>query len=120
VAVTAPQIALVLTGGPVTEQTLTALQLAERLLARGSRVTVFAHAEAASVAAGDGPLARAVAALLRRGIHGATLDWVVDGDAAVQGGVGGCQAPGVVRGDHADLWAFVRDADLVLSAGGGR
>lgn len=113
----ARRVALVLTGGPVAEHTLTALALAERLLARGSRVTVFAHAEAAAVAAGDGPLADAVAALLRRGVHGATLDWVVDGGAA---GLPGGQAPGVVHGDHADLWAFVRDADVVLSAGGGR
>jgi sulfur relay (sulfurtransferase) complex TusBCD TusD component (DsrE family) len=113
------QTALVLTGGPVSEQTVTALRLAERLLARGSRVTVFAHADAAAVAAGDGPLAEAVAALLRRGVHGATLDWVVDERAAEERGIAGCQAPGVVLGDHADLWAFVRDADLVLGAGGG-
>lgn len=117
---TVRQAALVLTGGPVTEQSVTALRLAERLLARGARVTVFAHAEAAAVAAGGGELADAVAALLRRGVHGATLDWVVDGAAAEQGGLAGCQAPGVVRGDHADLWAFVRDADIVLSAGGAR
>jgi hypothetical protein len=116
--VTARQAALVLTGGPVTEQTVTALRLAERLLARGCRVTVFSHAEAATVASGGSPLAEAVAALLRRGVHGATLDWVVDEHAAAELGVGGCQAPGVVQGDHADLWAFVRDADLVLSAGG--
>lgn len=113
------QTALVLTGGPVSEQTVTALRLAERLLARGSRVTVFAHAEAVAVAAGGGELAQAVAALLRRGVHGATLDWVVDADAADRAGITGCLAPGIVRGDHADLWSFVRDADVVLSAGGG-
>jgi hypothetical protein len=118
--VSARRVALVLTGGPATEQTVTALQLAERLLARGVRVTVFAHAESATVAAGGGPLAEAVAALLRRGVHGATLDWVVDGDAALEGGIAGCLAPGVVRGDNADLWAFVREADVVLSAGGRR
>jgi hypothetical protein len=28
-------------------------------------------------------------------------------------------APGVVSGDHADLWAFVRDSDIVLGTGGG-
>lgn len=116
----ARRVALLLTGGPISEESLTALALAERLLARGSRVTVFAHAEAAAVSAGEGPLALAVAALLRRGVHGATLDWVVDGTAATQAGLAGCQAPGVVRGDHADLWAFVREADIVLSAGGGR
>jgi hypothetical protein len=117
--VTVRRTALVLTGGPVTEQTLTALRLAERLLARGSRVTVYAHAEAAAVAADGGPLGAAVAALLRRGVHGATLDWVVDARAAEEGGVAGCQAAGVVPGDAADLWAFVREADLVLAAGGG-
>jgi sulfur relay (sulfurtransferase) complex TusBCD TusD component (DsrE family) len=110
--------ALILTGGPVTEQTVTALQLAERLLLRGSRVTIFAHAGAAAVAAGGGELAAAVAALLRRGVHGATLDWVVDAAAAGRAGVDGCLVPGVVGGDHADLWAFVREADIVLSTGG--
>jgi sulfur relay (sulfurtransferase) complex TusBCD TusD component (DsrE family) len=116
--VTARQTAVVLTGGPVTEQTITALRLAERLLARGGRVTVFAHAEAAALAAGGGELASAVAALLRRGVHGATLDWVVDAGAAEHAGVTGCLARGIVAGDHADLWAFIRDADIVLSAGG--
>jgi hypothetical protein len=112
--------ALVLTGGPVTEQTVTALRLAEHLLARGTRVTVFAHGEAASMGAGADELAAAVRSLLRRGVHGATLDWVVDAETVERAGVGGCLVPGVVQGDHADLWAFVRDADLVLSVGGGR
>jgi hypothetical protein len=112
--------ALVLTGGPITEQTVTALLLAEQLLARGTRVAVFAHGEAGSLGAGDDELAAAVAALLRRGVHGATLDWVVDADSVGRAGVGGCLAPGIVQGDHADLWAFVRQADLVLSVGGAR
>lgn len=112
------RIALVLTAGPADERTLTALRLAERLLARGNRVTVFAHAGASALAAGTTDVARAVADLLRRGVHGATLDWVVDGSAADDLGVGGALTPGVVRGDHADLWAFVREADLVLSVGG--
>jgi hypothetical protein len=108
--------AVVLTG--VTgERTVTALQLAERLLARGHRVTVYAHDTAASAAAVGGELTEAVAALLRRGVHGATLDWVTDGAGARRVGAE-AQAPGVVTGDHADLWAFVRDADIVLSPGG--
>lgn len=116
---TVRRAALVLTRGPVTEQTLTALRLSERLLARGTRVTVFAHGDATALSAGDGPVADAVAELVRRGVHGATLDWVVDRPSAQAAGVDGCQAAGVVQGDHADLWAFVREADLVLSAGGG-
>jgi hypothetical protein len=118
--VTVRRAALLLTGGPDSEEVATALALAERLLARGVRVTVFAHGEAARLSAAGGPVADAVGALLRRGVHGATLDWVVDVPAAKRLGVPGCQAAGVVPGDHADLWAFVREADLVLSAGGGR
>ena len=114
----ARRIALVLTDGPADERTLTAMRLAERLLARGIRVTVFAHGGAATLAAGEGDVARAVTRLLRRGVHGATLDWVVDGGAARDLGVETHQASGVVHGDHADLWAFVREADLVLSVGG--
>ena len=113
------RVALVLTGAPADERSLTALRLAERLLARGSRVTVFAHGAAAGLSSGDTDSARAIGALLRRGVHGATLDWVVDAAASDELGSGAAQASGVVRGDHADLWAFVREADLVLSVGGG-
>ena len=112
----ARRVALVLSACGLDGESITALRLAERLLARGVRVTVFAHAEAAALAAGEGPLADAVAALLRRGVHGATLDWVVD--SAPGPWVGAGQPPGVVRGDHADLWAFVREADLVLTPAG--
>ena len=112
------RVALVLTSGLADERSLTALRLAERLLTRGARVTVFAHGAASSLATGDTEIARGLEALLRRGVHGATLDWVVDGAAADALGVGDCQPSGVVRGDHADLWTFVRDADLVLSVGG--
>lgn len=114
------RVALVLTGDPAAESTVTALRLAERLLARGHRVTVFAHDTATTLSAGDDPAAEAVAALLRRGVRGATLDWVVDGVAARRLGVDRSQVAGVIPGDHADLWAFVREADVVLSAGGGR
>lgn len=114
----ARRVALVLTDGPADERTLTALRLAERLLARGNRVSLFAHAGAATLSVDGTEVGRAVGALIRRGVHGATLDWVVDGAAAEALGAGQAQAAGVVSGDHADLWAFVRDADLVLSVGG--
>lgn len=112
------QVAMVLTGSAGPEQTGTALKLAERLLARGHRVTVFAHERDTALSAGSDEVAQAVAALLRRGLHGGTLDWVVDAQAAERHGVAATQAPGVVPGDHSDLWSFVRHADVVLSVGG--
>jgi hypothetical protein len=114
---TARRIALLLTAGASVERTATALKLADRLLARGHRVMVFAHEEAATLAAGVGEVSAAVAALLRRGVHGGTLDWVVDSGAARRMGVLDRQPPGVIPGDHADLWAFVRDAEVVLGTG---
>jgi hypothetical protein len=111
------RVALVLNSGATSESTTTALALVERLLAGGHRVSVFAHDEAATLTAGDGPAARIVAALLRRGVHGAALDWVVEGPAADALGVRGAQAPGVIYGDHHDLWAIVRSADIVLTPG---
>ena len=111
-------IALHLTDGALSERTATALRLADRLLARGHRVTVFASDAAAGLAAGRGEVPDAIAALLRRGVHGGTLHWVVDGPSAQRLGVAEHLAAGVVPGDHADLWAFVREADVVLSPGG--
>ena len=111
---TAKTVALILNDGAQNERLTTALRLAERLLARGHRVTIFAHDEAATLSAGEGDLAGAVGALLRRGVHSGTLDWVVEADAAQALGVAREQAPGIVPGDHADLWAFVREADIVL------
>jgi len=113
-------VALLLTADVSDERTATALKLADRLLARGHRVTVYAHGPATALAAGDGEVARAVAALLRRGVHGGTLDWVVDEAEVARRGLTGRLAPGVVAGDHADLWAFVRAADVVLSTGAGQ
>jgi sulfur relay (sulfurtransferase) complex TusBCD TusD component (DsrE family) len=112
-------VAFVFTGGGDGERTATALKLAERVLSRGHRVTVFAHDDAAALAAGTGDTAGAVAALLRRGVHGGTLDWVVDAAAADRLGITDRLAPGAIAGDHADLWQFVRDADVVMSVGGG-
>lgn len=113
------RVALIITGGP-SEQAGTALKLAERLLARGHRVTVFAHDGASALSAGSGEIAQAVAGLLRRGVHGGTLDWVVDAEAVRRHGSATSQAPGAIPGDASDLWAFVREADVVLSVGGGR
>lgn len=109
--------ALVLNTAVATERTTTALRLAERLVARGHRVGVFAHDHAAGLSAGDGEVPRAVAGLLRRGVLGGTFDWVVEQDAARAMGVEATQVAGVVLGDHADLWGFVREADVVLSVG---
>jgi len=111
-------IALHLTDGDWSEPTATALRLADRLLARGHRVTVFADDAAAGLAAGAGEVPRAIASLLHRGAHGGTRHWVVDRAAADRLGVTASLVPGVIPGDLADLWAFVRDADVVLSPGG--
>lgn len=113
-------IALVISAAQDAERAVTACQLAERLLVRGQRVTVFAHDHAATLAAGAGELPAAVQALLRRGVHGGTLDWVVDATAASRLGVADRLVRGVVPGDHADLWEFVGDADMVLGAGRGQ
>lgn len=118
-AVSRRTIALHLTDGDWSEPTATALRLADRLLARGHRVTVFADDAAAGLAAGAGEVPEAIAALLHRGAHGGTLHWVVDRNAAARLGVKDSLVPGVIPGDLADLWAFVRDADVVLSPGGG-
>lgn len=118
------RVAFLLASGDDAERTTTALQLADALLTRGNRVTVYATGHAATLASGDGEVATAVMGLLRRGVHGATLDWVVDDAAARLAGVddlhGWGHAPGVVPGGPADLWTFVRDADVVLAPGRGR
>lgn len=108
-------VAVVLSSATSSAAAATALRLADRLLARGHRVTVFAHGDAVDLALATSAAAGAIAALLRRGVHGATLDWVVEGGAA-----GGRRlVDGVVVGDDADLWRFVRAADIVLAPGGG-
>lgn len=111
-------IAFHLTDGDWSEPTATALRLADRLLARGHRVTIFAGEAAAGLAAGSGDASQAIASLIHRGTHGGTLHWVVDRDAAARLGVSDSLVPGVIPGGLADLWAFVRDADVVLSPGG--
>lgn len=114
----AVRVALLLNRGETAASTATALALAERLLARGHRVSVFAHDEAVVLAAGDGPVAAVVAALLRKGALGPGFDWIAERPAAQALGVADRQAQGVVQGDHSDLWALVREADVVLTPGG--
>jgi hypothetical protein len=109
-------VAVVLSSATSSGAAVTALQLADRLLARGHRVAIFAHGDAVDLALATSAAADAITALLRRGVHGATLDWVVEGGAA-----GGRRlVEGVVSGDDADLWRFVREADVVLGPGGGQ
>jgi sulfur relay (sulfurtransferase) complex TusBCD TusD component (DsrE family) len=107
--------ALVLSSATSSAAAATALQLADHLLTRGHRVTIFSHGSAVSLALAGSPIAAAVTALLRRGVHGGTLDWVVEA-AALDGRN---LVDGIIAGDDADLWSFVRDADVVLAPGGG-
>lgn len=110
------RITVVLSSATSSAAAATALQLADRLLTAGHRVSIFAHGTAVDLALSAGPIPSAAAALLRRGVHGGTLDWVVEADAA-----GGRRlVDGVIAGDDADLWRFVREADVVLAPGGGQ
>lgn len=113
------RIALVLTAGARSETTPTALRLVERLQGRDHRLVVFAHGDAVALSVAGGEFAEVVAALLRRGVHGGTLDWVVDATAQRRLGGEVHHVPGVVPGDPADMWAFVREADVVLAPGTG-
>lgn len=111
--------ALILNQAGATEQTTTALALVQRLVERGVAVRVFAHDEASVLSAGTHPVSRAIEGLIRMGMHGGPVTWVTEADAAAALGVAADQVPGVLEGDHADLWGIVRDADLVLSVGVG-
>ncbi|WP_370328315.1 hypothetical protein [Euzebya sp.] len=110
-------VALILNQSGATEQTTTALGLVERLVERGVAVRVFAHDEAAVLSAGSHPVAAAVEGLIRAGVHGGPLTWIVEDPAAEALGVARDQVRGVIAGDHHDLWGIVREADLVLSVG---
>ena len=110
-------VALILNQAGATEQTTTALALVERLVDRGVTVRVFAHDEAAVLSAGTHPVARAIGGLIRKGIEGGPVIWMVEHDSGEALGVAGNHAPGVIEGDHADLWQITREADLVLSVG---
>lgn len=108
-------VAMVLSSATSAAAAATALHLADRLLRRGHRVTIFSHGSAVDLALSSSPIAGAVAGLLRRGVHGGTLDWVAEARAVD----GRPLVDGVVSGDDTDLWSFVRDADVVLAPGGG-
>lgn len=108
-------VALVLSSATSSAAAATALQLADHMLTGGHRVMIFSHGSAVNLALAGSPIAGAVAALLRRGVHGGTLDWVAEA-AAVEGRT---LVDGIIAGDDADLWSFVRDADVVLAPGGG-
>ncbi|MEE8600577.1 hypothetical protein [Euzebya tangerina] len=112
-------VALILNQAGATEQTTTALALVDRLVERGVTVRVFAHDEAAVLSAGTHPVAQAVAGLIRKGVEGGPVIWMTEHDSSRALGVEGQQAPGVIEGDHADLWRIASDADLVLSVGVG-
>ncbi len=113
-AVTPPRsLHLAISTGPTDGATIAALRVADRAVARGSRVSVYAYAEGVRVAAEGSPTAEHVRALLREGVHGGRVSWVVDRQA-----LSTCaarrQVQGVVEGDGGDQWRFVRDADVAL------
>ncbi|QBI20242.1 hypothetical protein ER308_12160 [Egibacter rhizosphaerae] len=115
---------MVIVLGGCDESASTALDLAERLHARGHRVSVAAHGEATELSHHGSHAAERISGLLRRGVEHAPVDWVVDG--ASGSGVDGASGPGerghvagVVEGDAGELWALVRAADVVLSPGSG-
>lgn len=107
-------VTLVLTDGPDARRTATALALASALQGRGHRVAVYAGDEGVRITARGSSRYDEAATLIRRGVHGGTLDWVIDAQAADALGVGDRQAPGVLPGGPADLWGFVEAADSVL------
>lgn len=106
-------LTLVLATGPGDGATVAALRLAEEALGRGHRVAVYAYGDGVRTSADGSIVAPHVAALLRRGVHGGLLSWVVDEDDLR---VSAAERPvsGAVVGDGGDLWRFVRDADVVL------
>lgn len=108
-------VALLLSSATSSAAAATALQLADHLLTGGHRVMIFSHGSAVELALADSPIAGAVTGLLRRGVHGGTLDWVAQAEVVDGRGL----VDGIIAGDDADLWSFIRDADVVLAPGGG-
>lgn len=104
---------LALSTGPTDGATIAALRLADRAVARGSRVAVYAYGEGVRVGAEGSPTADHVRALLRQGVHGGLVTWVVD-RTALESCTARSQVSGVVEGDGGDLWRFVREADVAL------
>lgn len=102
---------LALSTGPSDSATIAALRLADRALARGSRVSVYAFGDGVRVGAEGSPTAEHVRSLLRLGVHGGRMSWVVDRQA-LSNCTARTQVSGVVEGDGGDLWRFVREADV--------
>lgn len=110
---TGKTLALVLGTGPQDGATVAALRLAEAALGRGHRVAVYAYGDGVRTGAEGSSSGELVAELVRRGVHGGLLSWVVD-RAGVERCAASRQVPGVVSGDGGDLWRFVLDADVAL------
>jgi ATP:corrinoid adenosyltransferase len=110
---TGESLGLVLGTGPGDGATVAALRLAEQAVARGHRVAVYAYGDGVRASAEGSSSAPHVAALLREGVHGGLVSWVVDredfGDCAAER-----QTAGVVDGDGGDLWRFARDTEVTL------
>ena len=106
-------LTLVIGTGPHDGATIAALRLAEQAVARGHRVAVFTHGDGATVGADGASTGPAVEALLRQGVHGGLVSWVVDGEAFGRSAAGRAVA-GVVEGSGGDLWRFVLDGDVTL------
>lgn len=104
---------LSLSTGPSDGATIAALRLADRAVARGSRVSVYAFGEGVRVGAEGSPTAAHVRSLLREGVHGGLVSWVVDRQA-LSTCAARSQVPGVVEGDGGDLWRFVRESDVAV------
>jgi hypothetical protein len=109
-ATTDTTIVLALATAPSDGATIAALRLAEAAIERGHRVAVYAYGDGVGVGSVGRVTGDHVRALLRRGVHGGRLSWVVDERDPRSGE----QVAGVVRGDASDLWHLVRDGDVVL------
>ncbi len=106
-------LTMVLGTGPGDGATVAALRLAEEAVSRGHRVAVYAYGDGARTGAEGSTLAAQVSALIRAGLHGGQVSWVVDHED-FRASAAQRQVPGVVDGDGGDLWRFVREADAVL------
>lgn len=110
---TGKTLSLALGTGPQDGATIAALRLADRAVEKGHRVTVYAYGDGIRVGAVGSATSPHVEALIRAGLHGGLVSWVVD-----RTGVTNCtaaqQVPGVIEGDGGDLWRFVLDADTAL------
>lgn len=106
-------LALILGTGPGDGATVAALRLAERAVARGHRVAVYAYGDGVRTSLAGCAAAANVEALIRQGVHRGQVSWIAD-----RGDVSDCaadrQVTGVIDGDGGDLWRFVREADVVL------